>query len=125
LIAEDHRRALADALDRLDRGDDTQGAVELAAARDGIEMRARPDRGVAGATDQIAGVVDPDLEPGLLHPTRRKLVRTILPTAAAHAVCTDAAADGVQLLQPVEHAHRQHFPRPGSNPAVRPTTRTD
>src|SRR5205807_1554567 len=116
LVPEHDRGALADALDRLDRGNDAQGAVELAAVGNGIEVRARPDRGVPGAADQVACVVDLDLEARLQHPPRRELVRSILTVAAADAVRTEAAADGVQLLQPVERPHSRHFPRLGVRP---------
>src|SRR5437763_11240382 len=96
LVAEYDSRALPDALDRLDRSDDTQRAVELASAGDGVEVRSRPDRGIGGAADQVACIVDLDLEPGLLHPPGRELVRAILTVAAADTVCTDdAAAAGV------------------------------
>jgi hypothetical protein len=54
-------------LDRLDRGDDAEGAVELAAFRNRAQMGPRPDPALSGdcprtMAEKVAGLVDLDLE---------------------------------------------------------------
>ena len=68
-------------------------------------MRAGPDARLGRSTDQVSGSVDLDLEPGLPHPTCGQLVRAILACGAGDAVGTDTAADGIELVQALVHAH--------------------
>jgi hypothetical protein len=110
-VPEDDGRTLADALDRLDRRDDTERAVELAAVGHGIEMRARPHVRLLGAADQVAGGVDLDRQAGVAHPPGGDGVGLILVLRAADAVGPGAAADGVELLESLEHAHERIISR--------------
>src|SRR5439155_20209403 len=95
----------ASALDRLDARDAAQGSVELAPARDGVEVRPAPDRPVLQPADQVADAVGLDPEPGLLHPAGGELVCLLLAGASPHAISPDPFADGVELVEPLEHAH--------------------
>ena len=54
--------------------------------------------------EEVPGGVDLDLEPGLLQPAARKLVRLVLLGRVADAVRARPVADRVQLVQPVEDA---------------------
>ena len=96
---------LPDALDRLDRRDDSQRTVELAAEGHGVEVRAGPDARLGRSADQVSGSVHLDLEPGLPHPACGQLVRAILACGAGDAVGADAAADGIELVQALVHTH--------------------
>jgi hypothetical protein len=82
LAAEDHDSAAAGALDRLDRGDDSERPVELSALRDRVQVRARPDFRCAGcdlgSPEQVPGGIDLDLEPRLLQPAAREVVGLVL-----------------------------------------------
>ena len=68
------RRACADTLDRLDRGDDAERAVEATAARNRVEVRARPARHstVRSARRGCRGGRHLHLEPGLGEPGSRQ-----------------------------------------------------
>src|SRR5919201_863340 len=102
LVAEDHDRAVPRPLDRVDRCDDAERPVELAAVRDGVEMRARPDVRGDAAADQIPRGIDLDLEAGLLHPLGGEIVGALLALGAAHTVRAGPAADRVQLVEALE-----------------------
>src|SRR5205085_7445388 len=93
LVTEDDGRPAADPTDGLDRGDHAERAVELAAVRHGVEVRAAPDAGIRRAADQVPGGVDLHVEPRVAHPLRRELVRPVLPLAPPDAVRAAAAAD--------------------------------
>ena len=68
-------------------------------------MRPGPDARLGRAADQVPGIVDLDLEPGLPHPACGQLVRAIFAFGAGNTVCADTAADGVELVQALVHAH--------------------
>jgi hypothetical protein len=91
---------VADALHSLDRGDDAERAVVLAAVRDGVEVRTGPHVRHRSATDQIAGGVYFDREAGLFNPAGCELVRAILLATAADA----SRRDRVELVEPPEDA---------------------
>src|SRR5439155_713185 len=99
-VAEDDHCARADALDRLDRGDDPERTVELPSERHRVKVRAGPDARLCRAADEIRRLVDLDLEPGLPHPPRGQLVRPVFALGAGHTVGSDATADGVELVEP-------------------------
>jgi hypothetical protein len=105
LVAEDDHGAAADAFNRLDPGDDAERAVKLPAARNRVEVRAGPDGSVSEPTDEVFGIVDLDPEPSALHPRARQLVRALLTVGPADAIRTRAAADRIQLIEPLENAH--------------------
>ena len=90
LVPEDCDGSLPDALDRLDRRDDSERAVELAAERHGVEVRARPDARLGRCGRSGFRRVDLDLEPGLPHPAGGQLVRAILAGGTGDAVGADA-----------------------------------
>ena len=98
LLPEDRNGALADALDRLDRRDDPECAVELAALGHRVEVGAGPDGGLLGAADQVARTVDLHREAGVAHPAGGEVVGLILVRSPADPVRTGTAADGVELL---------------------------
>ena len=110
LVAKDDHCSLADTLDRLDRRDDAERTVELPSERHGVEMRAGPDSRFPSATDEIPRLVDLDLEPCLTHPCGRQLVGAILTLAAGNAIGADPAADGVELVEALVHAHAAIIP---------------
>ena len=110
LVAEDHDDAAARALNRLDRRDDAERTVELASVRDGVEMGAGPDARVGAAPDQVAGAVHFDREACLLQPLRGEFVCAVLPRGTGDAVRADAAADGVELVEPLVDPHRAIIP---------------
>ncbi len=63
---------LAQQLRDLNRADDTNVAVEIAALRNGVDVRAGHDHGqrwirAGSATDDVASRVDAHVEPGLAH----------------------------------------------------------
>ncbi len=69
LTAEHDHGAGVDPLDGIDRGDDPERAVEAAAARHGVEMRAGPDElRPLGMSEEVAVTVDLDSEPRLVEP---------------------------------------------------------
>jgi hypothetical protein len=74
-------------------------------------MAPSPDAWLRGAADEIPGLVDLDLEPGLPHPPGRQLVGAILTCGAGNPVGADPAADGVQLVEPFVDAHAAIIPR--------------
>src|SRR5207244_12028168 len=110
LVPKHDDRSGANALDGLDPGDHTQGSVEPPSARDGIEMRARPDLPVPQPADQVADAVGLDPEPGLLHPAGGEFVRLLLSCASADAVRADSSADGVELGGPLERPRAPTLP---------------
>ncbi len=55
-------------------------------------------------SEQVPIRVDLDLEPGLLEPAARELVRLVLLGRAGDPVRARPVADRVELLQPVEDA---------------------
>src|SRR5207244_1840274 len=128
-------RAPADAPDRFDPRDDAEGAVELAAVRHGVEMRAGPDMCIARAADQVSRRIDVDLEPGRLHPAGRELVRAILLCTAADAIRADTGrprigvrgrqAEGVERLRRRrdEHALRLQVEVERLKPELAPEAR--
>src|SRR5205085_9933999 len=121
LVTEDDGRPAADPTDGLDRGDHAERAVELAAVRHGVEVRAAPDAGIRRAADQVPGGVDLHVEPRVAHPLRRELVRPVLPLAPPDAVRAAAAADRVELVEALVDRHDAIFPSPrgrGRTPAV-------
>src|SRR5205814_674229 len=109
LVTEDDCGTAADPLDRFDRGNDAERTVELAAVGHRVEVRAGPDAGVRGPTDEVASGVDFHSEAGLAHPLRRELVRAVLALAAADAIRAAATADGIQLVKPLVHPHAHIF----------------
>ncbi len=79
LAPEGDGRAAPGLLDRLDRRDDTERAVELPSLRNGVEMRADPHVvAVARAPEQIAVRIDLHGQPRLAEPARRQLVGGVL-----------------------------------------------
>jgi len=110
LVAENHDDAAARAFHRLDRRDDPERTVELASVRDGVEMRAGPNARVGAAPDQVAGAVDLDRKACLLQPLRSQFVCAVLPRGTGDAVRADAAADGVELVEPFVDPHRAIIP---------------
>ena len=110
-LAEDNDRAASRALHRLDRSDDAERTVELAALGHGVEVGARPDpRRLGRSADQIPRIVDLDLEPGLFEPAARERVGLVLLRRVADPVRPGLAADRVQLLEPFERAHTPTLP---------------
>ena len=108
LVTEDDDRAAAGALDRLDRGDDAERAVELPALGDGVEVRARSrPRGspFRVGPEEIPGRSTRHLQAGLLHPHPREVVRGVLLRRVADPVRARPLADRVQPLQALHHAH--------------------
>ncbi len=99
LVAEGDDRRVSDARHGLDCRDYPECPVELAPVRNGVEMRAGPDPRLADAADQVPGGIDLDCKPGLLHPSRREVVRALFPRASADAVGTRAAADRIQIVE--------------------------
>ena len=93
---DDRQRRVGQPLGRLDPGEDAEHAVEAAAVRNRVEMRARPDARVAAPAEQVAGLVDLDLEPGLAHPAGGERVRRVLGRRVAGPV-----ADRIDLLDPL------------------------
>ena len=92
-------------LDRLDRRDYTERAVELPSLRNGVEMRADPHVvAAARAADEVAVRIDLDREAGLAEPDSGQLVGGVLLRARMRPVRARPAADRVQLLQPLEEA---------------------
>src|SRR5439155_12458373 len=94
--------------------------VEFATVGDRVEMRAGPDVRLLAAADQVPGRIDLHLETRLAHPARGELVRVILVGAPTDTVRAGAAADRIELVQPLENPHGRIISdaqRPGSNPA--------
>jgi hypothetical protein len=97
-------------LDRLQPADDAERAVEAAAVRHRVEVRAGPDFGQLGPAptqppEEIPCRVDLDLEPGLAHPAGYEFVRLVLLARPAETVRARPAADRVQLVEPVQNPH--------------------
>ncbi len=109
-VPENSHRSFPYAFDRLDRRDDAERAVELSSVGDRVEVRACPDARLRGPADEVPGLVHLDLEPGLTHPPGRQLVSRVLAAAAANAVGTDPAADGVELVKPLVDPHAAIIP---------------
>ena len=104
LVAEGDDRTGACTLDRLDRRDDAERAVELPTCGNGVEVRAGPDGGVRCPADQIPRSIYLHLETRLAHPAGRELVGLVLGDAVPGPVRTDAAADRIELVEPLEDA---------------------
>ena len=120
-VAEHDDRALADTLDRLDRGDDAERAVEFAAVGNRVEVRPAPHVRLLRAADQVAGRVDLDLQSRIAHPAGGEIVCVILVRRPADTVRAAAAAEGVQLVQPLQDSHGRIIStceRLGSDPWV-------
>jgi hypothetical protein len=60
--------------------------------------------------EQVTGRVDLDLEPRLLQPPARELVRLVFLRRPRNAVRAGPVADRVELVQPVENA-RAYSPK--------------
>jgi hypothetical protein len=110
LVPEDDYGSLSDTLDRFDPRHDAERPVELPAVRDRVEMRAGPDASGAGATDEISRRVDLDLETRLLQPLSRELVSVVFTLRPPDAIRSDAAGDGVELVESLQHAHAAIIP---------------
>jgi hypothetical protein len=109
LVAEDDDRPAPGALDRFDRGDDAERAVELPALRHRVEMGPRPDPPLSGdcprtGPEEVARFVHLDLEAGLLEPDPGEVVRRVLLRRVADPVRARTLADRVQPVQPLESA---------------------
>ena len=104
LVAEDDddETGLAERLDRLEPGEDAERPVEAARARDGVQMRARPDLTLAARNppDQVPRSVDLHLEPGLAEPPSRQLVRRVLLGGVA-----DPVPQSGELVESLEDPH--------------------
>jgi hypothetical protein len=75
--------------------------------------------------EEVAVVVDLDVEPRLLEPLRSEIVRELLLGRPVPTSGSRAAADRVELLEPLEHTphvgrsgHRQTLPRVAGPPPV-------
>ena len=107
LSAERDDRTSPGSLDGLEARDDPERSVEAAALRHGVEMRADPHvLALRGVPEEVPARVDFDVEPGLSHPLGRELVRLVLAGSRMRSVRARPAADGVQLVEPLEHPHR-------------------
>src|SRR5205823_10435266 len=90
--------------------DHAQRAVEPATPGNRVEVRARPDVRQLGPAptqpaEEIPSRVGGHLEPGLPHPAGDELVRLVLLGAPTEPVRAGPAADGTELVEPLEHAH--------------------
>ena len=93
----------------LDRRDDAERAIEPPALGDRVEVRADPDLVAhAGAAEQVAVGVHLDREPRVAEPGASQLVRRILAGPRMRAIRAGAAADHVELLEPLGDARRAH-----------------
>src|SRR5438105_14725804 len=68
-------------------------------------MRARPALAVPEPADQVADAVRLDPEPALFQPADGQLVGLLLAGGSPDPVRTDPVADGVELVEPLEHPH--------------------
>ena len=93
-------------LSSLDAGDHAEGAVELAAVRHRIEVRAGPYSRSAAAADQIAGLVGGRFEPRFAHPVRGELVGCVL----LRRVAGSGGTDGIDLVEALKHPHGGMIP---------------
>src|SRR5207237_1627818 len=91
----------AHALDGLDRRHDAERAVEPAALRDRVEVRAEQDGRVARPPEEVPGLVDLDREPGLRHPLCGEIVRALLALGAADAVGARTGANCEERVEPL------------------------
>ena len=93
----------------IDRRDDPERTVEPPALGDRVEVRADPDLVAhAGAAEQVPVRVHLDREPGSSEPAPSQLVRRVLAGPRMRAIRTGAAADHVELLEPLGDARRAH-----------------
>src|SRR2546430_16132779 len=85
----------------LERGEDSEGAVEAPAVRDRIEMRTGPNASVTPTPEEVARLVASDLEACLPHPSGGKLVSGVL---LRRVTRTRPTTDRVQLVEPLQKA---------------------
>ena len=114
----------SDALDRLEAGEHAEDAVEAAAVRHRVEMRAGPDLARTGlvaleTSEQVPVRVDLDGEPRLFDPAGDEVVRALLAVAAAGTIRAGPVADGVDLFYALENPHGTSVLRASSTHAFR------
>ena len=108
LLATEHDDgARPDPFDGLYRSHDAECSVEAASLRNGVEVRAGPHlRSASAPPDEVSVTVDLDGESRLLEPAGREPVRLVLGSREMRPVRTRAAADRIQLVEPLQDAHR-------------------